>query len=148
MIVCGYAIETPRLLLNSACPGFEQGLANSSGTVGKYLMAQAGNVILGRFAEPVRMYKAPPAHALTEEFYETDPKRGFARGFAIQTVGPLPIAFAPVPARDLGKGRAAGDALKRWQSGNGPERGAPDPRWSVTCVWGRRRSTDRLRPSG
>jgi choline dehydrogenase-like flavoprotein len=39
-------------------------------------------------------YKAPPAHALTEEFYETDPKRGFARGFAIQTVGPLPIAFA------------------------------------------------------
>ena len=42
----------------------------------------------------IRMYKAPPAHALTEEFYETDPKRGFARGFAIQTVGPLPIAFA------------------------------------------------------
>ena len=40
------------------------------------------------------MYKAPPAHALTEEFYETDPARDFARGFAIQTVGPLPIAFA------------------------------------------------------
>ena len=57
-------------------------------------MAQAGNVVLGRFDELVRMYKAPPAHALTEEFYETDPKRGFARGFAIQTVGPLPIAFA------------------------------------------------------
>lgn len=94
VIVSGYAIETPRLLLNSACPGFEQGLANSSGTVGRYLMAQAGNVILGRFDDPIRMYKAPPAHALTEEFYETDPKRDFARGFAIQTVGPLPIAFA------------------------------------------------------
>ena len=94
VIVCGYAIETPRLLLNSACPGHEQGLANSSGTVGRYLMAQAGNVILGRFDDPIRMYKAPPAHALTEEFYETDPKRDFARGFAIQTVGPLPIAFA------------------------------------------------------
>jgi choline dehydrogenase-like flavoprotein len=94
VIVCGYAIETPRLLLNSACPGFETGLANSSGTVGKYLMAQAGNVVFGRFQELVRMYKAPPAHALTEQFYETDPKRDFARGFAIQTVGPLPIAFA------------------------------------------------------
>ncbi len=94
MIVSGYAIETPRLLLNSACDGYENGLANSSGTVGRYLMAQAGNVVLGRFDEPVRMYKAPPAHALTEEFYETDPKRDFARGFAIQTVGPLPIAFA------------------------------------------------------
>ena len=94
VIVCGYAIETPRLLLNSACPGHERGLANSSGTLGKYLMAQAGNVILGRFEELIRMYKAPPAHALTEEFYEIDPKRDFARGFAVQSVGPLPIAFA------------------------------------------------------
>jgi choline dehydrogenase-like flavoprotein len=42
----------------------------------------------------VRIFIAPPAHALTEEFYETDPSRDFARGFAIQTVGPLPIAFA------------------------------------------------------
>ncbi len=94
VVVAGYAIETPRLLLNSACAGFENGLANSSDCVGRYLMAQAGNVVAGRFDELVRMYKAPPAHALSEEFYETDPKRDFARGFAIQTVGPLPIAFA------------------------------------------------------
>lgn len=94
VIVSGYAIETPRLLLNSACPGHENGLGNSSGTLGRYLMVQAGNVILGRFENLVRMYKAPPAHALTEEFYETDPKRDFARGFAVQTVAPLPIAFA------------------------------------------------------
>lgn len=94
VIVAGYAIETPRLLLNSACPGHRYGLANSSGTLGKYLMAQAGNVVAGRFEELIRLYKAPPAHALTEEFYETDPRRGFARGFAVQTVGPLPVAFA------------------------------------------------------
>jgi choline dehydrogenase-like flavoprotein len=94
VVIAGYAIETPRLLLNSACPGFENGLANSSDCVGRYLMAQAGNVVSGRFDDLVRMYKAPPAHALTEEFYETDPKRDFARGFAIQTVGPLPISFA------------------------------------------------------
>jgi choline dehydrogenase-like flavoprotein len=93
VIIASYSIETPRLLLNSACAEFEKGLANSSGTVGRYLMAQAGNVVLGRFDQPVRMYKAPPAHALTEEFYETNPKNDFARGFAIQTVGPLPIAF-------------------------------------------------------
>ena len=48
---------------------------------------------MGRFDQPVRMYKAPPAHALTEEFYETNPENDFARGFAIQTVGPLPVAF-------------------------------------------------------
>jgi choline dehydrogenase-like flavoprotein len=94
VIISGYSIETPRLLLNSACPGFENGLANSSGVVGRYLMAQAGNVVLGRFERPIRLYKAPPAHALSEEFYETNPKNDFARGFAIQTVAPLPIAFA------------------------------------------------------
>ena len=94
VIVSGYAIETPRLLLNSACPGHERGLANSSGTVGRYLMVQAGNVVLGRFAELIRQYKGPPANGCTEAFYETDPKRDFARGFAIQTVGPLPCAFA------------------------------------------------------
>ena len=52
------------------------------------------------------MYKAPPAHALTEEFYKTDPERGFARGFAIQTVGPLPMSFAKqmMTAQGLGWG--------------------------------------------
>src|SRR3989440_7218313 len=94
VIVSGYAIETPRLLLNSACPGFENGLATSSDTVGRSLMVQIGNVVLGRYPDPIRMYKAPPAHALTEEFYETNPRNDFVRGFAIQTVGPLPIAFA------------------------------------------------------
>jgi choline dehydrogenase-like flavoprotein len=94
VLVCGYAIETPRLLFNSACPGFEHGLANSSGLLGKYLMVQIGNVVFGRFDDLIRLYKAPPAHALTEEFYETDPRNDFARGFAIQTVGPLPITFA------------------------------------------------------
>jgi len=95
VIVSGYSIETPRLLLNSE-------LANSSGTVGRYLMAQAGNVVSGRFPSLVRMYKAPPAHALTEEFYETDRKRDFVRGFAVQTVGPLPIAFAKQMAKAKG----------------------------------------------
>ena len=54
VLLCSYSIETPRLLLNSACTGFENGLANSSGTVGRYLMAQAGNVVLGYFDELIR----------------------------------------------------------------------------------------------
>ena len=102
VVVSGYAIETPRLLLNSACPGHRHGLANSSGTLGKYLMAQAGNVVEGRFEELIRLYKAPPAHALSEEYYETDPRRGFARGFAVQTVAPLPVAFAKQMAAAMG----------------------------------------------
>jgi choline dehydrogenase-like flavoprotein len=42
----------------------------------------------------MRMYKAPPPEISSEQFYETDERRGFARGFSIQTVGPLPIEHA------------------------------------------------------
>lgn len=94
VVVAGYAIETPRLLLNSTSARFPDGLANSSGLVGKYLMAQAAPVVWGRFAEMIRQYKAPPACACTEEFYETDRRNDFVRGYALQTVAPLPIAMA------------------------------------------------------
>jgi choline dehydrogenase-like flavoprotein len=94
VIVAGYAIESPRLLLNSTSAAFPDGLANGSGLVGQYLMAQAGPVVWGRFPELIRQYKAPPACALTEEFYETDPRNDFVRGYALQTVAPLPIAMA------------------------------------------------------
>lgn len=94
VVVAGYAIESPRLLLNSTSDQFPDGLANSSGKVGKYLMAQAGPVVWGRFDEMIRQYKSPPACATTEEFYETDPKNDFVRGYALQTVSPLPIAMS------------------------------------------------------
>jgi len=92
--VCGYSIETPRLLLNSASARFPDGLANAYDQVGRYVMVQGAPQVAGRFPEPLRQYKAPPPEISSEQFYETDPERGFARGFAIQTVGPLPIAWA------------------------------------------------------
>ncbi|HEX3723921.1 MAG TPA: GMC family oxidoreductase [Nitrolancea sp.] len=94
VVVAGYAIESPRLLLNSTSSNFPDGLANSSGVVGKYLMAQAGPVVWGRFDEMIRQYKSPPACATTEEYYETDPRNDFVRGYALQTVSPLPIAMS------------------------------------------------------
>jgi len=94
VIVAGYAIESPRLLLNSTSSAFPNGLANTSGLVGKFLMAQAGPVVWGRFDEMIRQYKSPPACGCTEEFYETDPHNDFVRGYALQTVAPLPIAMA------------------------------------------------------
>ncbi len=47
VVVAGYAIETPRLLLNSASAKFPDGLANSSGLVGKNLMVQANQAVWG-----------------------------------------------------------------------------------------------------
>jgi choline dehydrogenase-like flavoprotein len=94
VVVCGYAIETPRLLLNSTSERFPEGLANDHDQVGRYVMVQGAPQVAGRFPDRLHMYKAPPPEISSEQFYETDPARGFARGFSIQTVGPQPIAWA------------------------------------------------------
>ncbi|KZS75746.1 glucose-methanol-choline oxidoreductase [Mycobacterium kansasii] len=92
--VACYSIETPRLLLNSAGPRFPNGLCNNHDQVGRYVMVQGASQTAGRWREELRMYKAPPPEVSSEQFYETDPDRGFARGFSIQTVSPLPIGWA------------------------------------------------------
>lgn len=92
--VAGYSIETPRLLLHSSSARFPNGLANGNDMVGRGVMVQGAPQVGGRFPEELRMYKAPPPEIASEQFYETDASRGFARGFSIQTVGPLPIGWA------------------------------------------------------
>jgi choline dehydrogenase-like flavoprotein len=92
--VCGYAIETPRLLLNSTSRRFPNGLANGNDQVGRYVMVQGATQVAARFPELLRMYKAPPPEVSSEDFYETDERRCFARGFSIQTISPLPIGWA------------------------------------------------------
>jgi choline dehydrogenase-like flavoprotein len=92
--VCGYAIETPRLLLNSRSRRFPNGLANNNDQVGRYVMVQGATQVAARFPMDLRMYKAPPPEVSSEDFYETDESRDFARGFSIQTVSPLPIGWA------------------------------------------------------
>jgi choline dehydrogenase-like flavoprotein len=92
--VAGYAIETPRLLLNSANDRFPDGLCNDFDLVGRYVMVQGAAQTAGRFPDEVRMYKAPPPEVSTEAFYETDPTKAYKRGFSIQCVGPLPITWA------------------------------------------------------
>lgn len=102
VIVCGYSIETPRLLLMSASPRHPDGLANSSGMVGKGLMVHSSDIVFGRMPEPVSQFKAPPPNTITQDFYETDPANDFVRGYSVQTVGPLPIKFAQNVASALG----------------------------------------------
>lgn len=92
--VAGYSIETPRLLLHSTSARFPAGLGNDNDLVGRGIMVQGAPQVAGRFEQEMRMYKAPPPEISSEQFYETDPERDFARGFSIQTVGPLPIGWA------------------------------------------------------
>jgi choline dehydrogenase-like flavoprotein len=110
--VCGYSIETPRLLLNSTSPRFPNGLANENDQVGRYVMVQGATQVAARFPELLRMYKAPPPEVSSEQFYETDPSRDFARGFSIQTISPLPIGWAEHVLADGHRGAALREYMR------------------------------------
>jgi choline dehydrogenase-like flavoprotein len=99
VVVAGYAIETPRLLLNSASARFPHGLANGSGLVGKYLMTQANQAVWGRMAKEVRAYKGPPSLALTEHWNYEDRGKDFHGGYGYMSQGPLPAAWAGTLAK-------------------------------------------------
>ncbi len=94
VVVAGYAIETPRLLLNSATDRFPDGLANRSGLVGKNLMVQTNQAAWGTMDEEVRWYKGPPSLALTEHWNYEDKGKDFFGGYCYMSQGPLPVAWA------------------------------------------------------
>jgi choline dehydrogenase-like flavoprotein len=95
VVVAGYAVETPRLLLNSKSWLFPDGLANSSGLVGKCFMVHTGEQVFAKFPERINQYKAPPpGGAITEHFNRTMPDTDFICGYTIELVGPHPVDFA------------------------------------------------------
>ena len=98
VVVAGYAIETPRLLLMSATPRFPDGLANRSGLVGKNLMVQSNQAVWGLLDEEIRWYKGPPSLAMTEHWNYTDEGKDFFGGYCYMSQGPLPNAWAAVQA--------------------------------------------------
>ncbi len=111
VVVAGYAIESPRLLLNSATDRFPDGLANSSGLVGKNLMTQSNAAVWGRMDEEVRWYKGPPSLAITEH-WNYDNRKDFHGGYCWMGQGPLPNEWAAVQTGARGRwGQGLRDAM-------------------------------------
>jgi choline dehydrogenase-like flavoprotein len=115
VVVAGYAIETPRLLLNSAGPSAPDGLANSSGLVGTHLMTHAGPGAWATFEEEIRWYKGPPNMAVTEHWNYSDAGKDFYGGYAFMSQGPLPMAWAQTLATSRGLwGVALRDEMRKY----------------------------------
>jgi choline dehydrogenase-like flavoprotein len=97
VVICCNGVGTPRLLLNSKSRHFPQGLANSSGLVGKNFMMHATANLEGVFEKRMNGHEgARGAVAFSQHFYETDLSRGFVRGYTFQvarTYGPLHQAW-------------------------------------------------------
>jgi choline dehydrogenase-like flavoprotein len=96
VICCANGAETPRLLLLSANKLFPDGLANSSGYVGKNLMLNSGGVICGLFDEPLNDYKGYAVSRVLHDFYELDHEKvGFYGGGGLDARFDFtPIGFA------------------------------------------------------
>src|ERR1700751_3438576 len=91
VMIAASACESARLLLNSKSPHFPDGLANSSGAVGRYLMDSVGSSGYGYFPQ---MAKVPPHNHdgvggmhMYMPWWKFDRKNDFPRGYHIEFGG-------------------------------------------------------------
>lgn len=93
VVLCANGIGTPRLLLLSASEVHPDGLANSSGLVGRNLMLHPNCTVTGYYDDDLDSWRGPAGQLIhSMEFYETRPENDFVRGsklHALPTPGPL-----------------------------------------------------------
>jgi choline dehydrogenase-like flavoprotein len=95
VVLCANGAETTRLLLLSTSGRFPDGLANTSGKVGKHLMVNGLCVAGGLFEHPLNEYKSVEVTRIIHDFYDADPRRGFYGGGGIDArFGYFPILYA------------------------------------------------------
>ena len=102
VVMAGNAIGTPRLLLNSAFSRFRNGLANSSGLVGKGLMSHPGFTITAEFEndDPSRNFGGAGGVTI-DEFRDPALRGGAIGGFNLRAsglTGPVALALGTPPA--------------------------------------------------
>lgn len=111
-VLAAFCIENPRLLLHSKANAFPDGLANSSGTVGRYLLAHVADSHIARFDDPIHQWSTAPGTLLSQEHYGTQPDRDFVGGWSWMTSCLFPAEFATTLAK-AGQGWWA-DRLMSW----------------------------------
>jgi choline dehydrogenase-like flavoprotein len=95
VVLAAHAVETPRLLLLSANSAFPQGLANSSGLVGKSLMSHPTWQVFGTFDRRVNAFKGMQmGHVMVQDYLAPDPRRSCARGFCLLSYMMTPVTYA------------------------------------------------------
>lgn len=128
VMVCANGVGTPRLLQLSTSALFPDGLANSSGLVGKRLMMHPYVGVMGIYEEDMESWLGPFGSVLQSlQFAETDLSRGFVRGAkwcANPIPGPMEILmrYSDLPLAE--RTGAAGMALVERAVGRSFEWGA------------------------
>lgn len=116
-IVCvaGNSIESPRLLLNSASNMFPDGLANSSGQVGRNYMRHMTGSVYATFDKPVRMWRGTTMAGIISDEAKHDPSRGFVGGYEMETLS-IGLPFMAAFLDPGGWGREFATALDSYEN--------------------------------
>lgn len=97
VVLSANGAETSRLLLMSASARQPDGLANSSGFVGRNLMFNSHAQVQAVFDKPLNDYKGVQVTRIVHDLYEADPKRGFYGGGGFDArpfLGATPMIYA------------------------------------------------------
>jgi choline dehydrogenase-like flavoprotein len=108
--VAGNSIESPRLLLNSASATFPDGLANSSGQVGRNYMRHLTGSVYATFEKPVHMYRGTTMAGIVRDEAAFNPSRGFVGGYELETLS-LGLPFYAAFLNPGGWGRSFAAAM-------------------------------------
>ncbi|MEI2386727.1 GMC family oxidoreductase [Breoghania sp. JC706] len=113
--VAGNSIESPRLLLNSASSMFPDGLANSSGQVGRNYMRHMTGSVYAVFEKPVHMYRGTTMAGIVRDEAKLDTSRGFVGGYEMETLS-LGLPFMAAFLNPGGWGRSFTSALDEYEN--------------------------------
>jgi len=115
VVLAANGAETSRLLLLSAGSRHPDGLANSSGFVGRNLMFNMHATVTGVFEHELNDYKGVQVTRIVHDLYESDPKRGFYGGGGYDArplLGATPILYG-LASQDPGKPQWGADFKER-----------------------------------
>jgi len=94
--VAGNVVETTRILLNSDSALFPQGLANSSGQVGRNYMRHTFGAAIAVMPQPVNVHRGARQTGILFDEQIHDPGRGFAGGYQLQAHGFDPLTTSNI----------------------------------------------------
>jgi choline dehydrogenase-like flavoprotein len=86
VVVSGNSIESPRLLLLSESSKYPDGLANSSGQVGRNYMRHMTGSMYARFEKQVNFYRGETMAGFCADEVKHNSDRGFAGGYYMETL--------------------------------------------------------------
>ena len=111
--VAGNSIETPRLLMLSASNMFKDGLANSSGQVGRNYMRHMTGSVYAMFKDPVHMYRGTVMAGIVRDEAHPNTKRGFVGGYEMETLS-LGLPFLAAFLNPGGWGNEVSEYLENY----------------------------------